>query len=522
MKKGFKVFCLAFVCVLALAAEGLAFRTGCLPPLVDLSRLAKNPPKTVRTAGALPASYDLRKYIKMPPVRNQAPFGTCWAHAGIASIETNALKQGLVTSPNLSEFHPAWFAYADKRPGKGYTPVDLSKEYVNEPYDPVLDQGGRDLITLALMTRPAGPTDEVYAPYPTSFDHKPLPGVPEDTSLYPRELSIKEAKFVGSPNSSAENRELIKRLVLENGGVKFDYYTDIYQYNWSNDQSAYYCTSKDYGAHSVLIVGWDDSISKERFKPQKPSIDGAWLIRNSLGDDWGKDGGYFYMSYNQEGYLACSYVVEKADSTMNAYSYDDLGWCSEIAFPDEKGRPLPTLWGANVFKAQNNEMLRQVAFYTADNNTDYELCVYALGGGAPYSPTWGKLLTRQSGTLPYAGYYKIDIKTDTPLTGGHYFSVVIRITDPNGAYLAAECARPDPCRSEGSVINAGESYCSKDGKEWQDTYYDGTPENAYNLCIKAFTVGHHSPDGGCDMGLGFSALAFIAAGAALSLRWRKH
>ena len=495
MKKGFKVFCLAFVCVLGLAAEGLAFRTGYLPSPVDLSHLAKNPPKTVRTAEALPASYDLRDHIRMPPVKSQAPFGTCWAHSAMASIESNAIKQGILTSPDLSEFHLAWFAYADKRPGKGFTPSDLSEEYGNEPFDPILDQGGDDLKALALLTRPAGPTDEVYAPYPTSYDHEPLPGVPEDTSLYPRELSVKEAKFVVKPDSSAEGRELLKRLILENGAVSVAYYVDDYQKNLSNDQSAYYFKT-DIVSHGVVIVGWDDNIPKESFNPDKPSTDGAWLVRNSWGEDWGDMGGYFYMSYEQYIDLACSYVVERADSGVNTYGYDDLGLCDTVKWPEDEGRPLPTLWGANVFRAQNNEMLRHVAFYTADNNTDYEVCVYALGDGAPQSPTVGKLLTRQSGTLPYCGYHKIDIEADTPLTGGHYFSVVIRITDPKeGAYLAAECARPDPCRSEGAVINKGESYCSPDGKKWQDTYFDGTPENAYNLCIKAFTVNGGSGNG---------------------------
>ncbi len=494
MKKRFLVFCLAFVCVLGLAAEGLAFRTGYLPSPVDLSHLAKNPPKTVRTAEALPSSYDLRDHIRMPPVRNQAPFGTCWAHATMSSMETNALKQGILTSPNLSEFHLAWFAYGDKRPGKSFTPGDLSEVYGNEPFDPILDQAGQEFMVLALLTRPAGPTDEVYAPYPTSLDYEPLPGVPEDPSLYPRELSIKDVKFVGEPDSSAENRELLKQLILENGAASISYYSDGYQDKRSKDQSAYYFNNSNVN-HSVLVVGWDDSFPKERFNPEQPSINGAWLVRNSWGEKWGKMGGYFYMSYEQYIDSACSYVVERADGAVNSYGYDDLGWCDQIGFPDAEGRPLPTLWAANVFRAPNNELLKQAAFYTYDNNTDYELRVYALGDGAPQSPTVGMLLTSQSGTLPYCGYHKIDIKTDTPLTGGHYFSVVVRIDDPNGACFPVECARPYPCCSEETVVNEGESYLSEDGKKWEDSYFDGIPGNAYNVCIKAFTV-----DGGSGSG----------------------
>ena len=534
MKKRFKVFCLAFVCVLGLAAEGLAFRTGYRPSPVDLSHLAKNPPKLVMTAEALPASYDLRDHIQMPPVKNQYPqypqikFGTCWAFAELVSMETNALKQGLLTSPDLSEFHLAWFAYADERPGKSFTIQDISQDFCGVPYDPILDQGGNDIKALALLTRPAGPTDEIYAPYPTSRNYDRLPGVPEDTSHYPRKLSIKEAKFVAEPHSSPEGRELLKRFILENGAVSIGYHVDAsYQINSSVDQSAYYSNMDDTN-HGVTVVGWNDNIPKEKFKPDTPSIDGAWLVRNSWGGDWGDMGGYFYMSYEQYIDLACSYVVERADSWVNIYGHDDLGWCTNawaLGFSGEshslptaqginvlgtsgEGHSQPTAWGANVFRAKNDEMLKQVAFYTADNNTDYELCVYALGDSAPQSPTQGTLLTRQSGTLPYAGYHKIDIETDTPLTGGHYFSVVVRINDPNGAFFPSEMAVPD--HSEGAVINEGESYFSKDGVVWEDGCSDGTPGKARNVCIKAFTVDiptSSKGSSGCDAGLGFGALA---------------
>ena len=178
------LFVLVVMSGAAMAAEGLAFRTGYRPSPVDLSHLAKNPPKTVRTAEALPSSYDLRDHIKMPPVKNQGVFGTCWAHAAMASMEINALKQGLVTSPDHSEFHLAWFAFADDRPGKSFTSRDLSKVYGDKPYDPILDQGGNWFRASALLTRLAGPTDESCAPYPTSRDHAPLPGVPEDALLY--------------------------------------------------------------------------------------------------------------------------------------------------------------------------------------------------------------------------------------------------------------------------------------------------------------------------------------------------
>ena len=38
--------------------------------------------------------------------------------------------------------------------------------------------------------------------------------------------------------------------------------------------------------HSVLIVGWEDNLGPA----------GAWMVKNSWGDDWGMDG-YCYIAY---------------------------------------------------------------------------------------------------------------------------------------------------------------------------------------------------------------------------------
>ena len=53
-----------------------------------------------------------------------------------------------------------------------------------------------------------------------------------------------------------------------------------------------------YQNHAVTIIGWDDNFSADNFVA-KPPADGAWIIQNSWGSDWGDDG-CFYMSYYDE------------------------------------------------------------------------------------------------------------------------------------------------------------------------------------------------------------------------------
>ena len=50
--------------------------------------------------------------------------------------------------------------------------------------------------------------------------------------------------------------------------------------------------------HGVTIVGWDDQYPRRYFQGAwgRPPGRGAFLVRNSWGDDWGEDG-YFWVSY---------------------------------------------------------------------------------------------------------------------------------------------------------------------------------------------------------------------------------
>ena len=77
----------------------------------------------------------------------------------------------------------------------------------------------------------------------------------------------------------------------------------------------------------MLILGWDDTFSKENFVSQ-PGEDGAWICQNTWGEKFG-DGGIFYVSYEDANIArgGVAYTkVEPADNYDRIYQTDVCGW----------------------------------------------------------------------------------------------------------------------------------------------------------------------------------------------------
>ncbi len=58
----------------------------------------------------------------------------------------------------------------------------------------------------------------------------------------------------------------------------------------------------DYIGHTISVVGWNDNLSRYRFSNGTgvlPQNNGAWLVRNSWGDN-NTMGGYFWLSYEDK------------------------------------------------------------------------------------------------------------------------------------------------------------------------------------------------------------------------------
>ena len=445
---------------------------GYVPAPEDLTHLDANLPViadmtgTFFTADTLPSRFDLRTSNRITGIKDQGSYRTCWAHAALGSLESNYLTSHTNSQLDTSELHLAWFAYMDPRPGYSFPP--------NEKYDNVLNYGGYAGKAVSLLSRLAGPALETDLPYSNAGNVANLTKdkLPED---YSRPFRLKDAYVIGE--ITANKRNIIKTLIREYGAISISYCQDD-SAEFSNSQYNSYYTSNEVTNHAINIIGWDDNFSRENFTT-KPSSNGAWLARNSWGSNW-RDNGCFWISYEQKIYNATLFIAGENYSGVKQYGHDELGSQSSIKIASN----TTSSWSANIFQAQGDEILREIAFETKDNNTPYEIYINVFSSDLPVNPGTPKKLIA-SGVMSFAGYHALELSEEILLSKGNYFAVIVKV----GKVSDYEYIIPVEGYGNVSTVNEGESYFASASAPGDSDWIDGkTINSGYNACIKAFTI----------------------------------
>ena len=436
---------------------------------VDGEAVSPLKPKQVRllAAGApIPSSYDTRVDGKgLTGVKNQNPYGTCWAHATCGCLE-------------------AWLLNV----GKGT--FDLSENNLVNLHgrDWSFSEGGNGDVASAYLLRWSGPVLESSDRYPN------IGGSP--SNLEPI-LHLQNVKWIPGRTSSTDNA-LIKKAVMKYGAVSVDYYhepsasggVDLNTKNayWNPPEGAYYRSAYHESNHEVCIVGWDDNYSAGRFSTRPPT-DGAFLIKNSWGTGFGTSGnkGFCWISYH-DATLAqtASYVfadTEPVDNYDDIYQYDPLGLVGIY------GCGGGTRYGAAIFAAREDLKAAAVGIYLPEPYAKYEISVYS--GCTDGKPTSGTKLGSTSGSASeYAGYVTVPVSFGSAISKGARFSVVVKITTTSAYQLAIEY--PVQGYSSGAMAKYGETFISNDGTTWSD--FNGALSGA-SFCCKVYTRRHVASSG---------------------------
>lgn len=422
---------------------------------------------TSMDAADLPAKFDLRNVegkSYVTPVRDQANCGSCWTFGAMGSLESY-LKYKKSVNADFSE-------------------ADLNE---NHGYSVGVCEGGNWEMSTAYMARWLGPVSEADVPYPyyqtvvsassapdggsgdTLSADQAAPGVP--TRYHVQNVYIMST--AGHPLKPAE-RTALKQAVYDNGGVDIAFYWNGSYYN--STTCAFYNTSETSQNHEVTVIGWDDGYSKTKFNTEPPG-DGAFIVKNSWGKAWGKNG-YFYLSYYDKSLNAGAQFLNAEATTKytRIYQHDPLGWVSSRGYTSGT---TTLAWFSNVFMASvNASQIKAISFYTPVANSTYAAFVYS--DVTPGEPRSGTLVSSKTGTVVKPGYNTI------PLTVGKVapnkpFSVVVKLKTPEYDYpIPVEIAYAG--YSDAASSCPGQSYVSPDGKSWAST------GGYYNVCLKAFAV----------------------------------
>ena len=233
------------------------------------------------------------------------------------------------------------------------------------------------------------------------------------------------------------------------------------------------------------IVGWDDDYSSDNFAT-KPEGNGAWIVRNSWGSEYGKDG-YFYLSYYDKSIYSVGYTLEAelSDNYNNNYQYDGAMLYGYMGYTGSNKY-------SNIFEAKANlggsENIKAVSFMTGSStNLNYTVSVYT-NLSDDTNPESGMLAAQKSGVTTYDGMYTVVLDSSVNINEGKKFSVVVEVNSNSGktAYLAYERSMQSGkagywCTAS---VKANQSFINSPYNGWNDfsnKSYGG------NFIIKAFT-----------------------------------
>lgn len=193
----------------------------------------------------------------------------------------------------------------------------------------------------------------------------------------------------------------------------------------NNEIFAHYTYDERPANHMVTIVGWDDHFSKDHFREgYRPPEDGAWIVKNSWGPEWGKDG-YFYLSYYDKSLStpqSFEYVTETRDEKLDhmsllEYDYMPASLFSSTLFDEP-------VYAGNIFTVEEDSVLQYVFTLTGDLNTEVTVSVYLLRDGAAH-PMDGMLLETESESFTFAGYHRMELSQKLALPKDAKIGIVI-------------------------------------------------------------------------------------------------
>lgn len=427
---------------------------------------------------SVPEKYDPRQDGILTDVKDQGQTKLCWMFAASGAVENYASKY-YGSKFDISEAHGA--VASSNSIGSGE----------NGYYYVSANSGGNNAKALQYLTNWNTPifNDDVCNWRSTVAESKyPLSKITDNLITLTDEdfteaeslLNVTNAQYLSIRNAAA-----VKHAIMEYGSVVTGIWVpNIFGVDYNGDYNAY---NNGAGAtnHAVMIVGWDDSYSKNNFLGDtKPQSDGAWLIKNSY-----SSAGYFWLSYSdtslysEKNSVAVITGVQKSnnDEHMLSYDYFTPEYNSSVVFRDK-------VYFCNVFDISgytaSYNQINKVMFYLRSTGCDYSVKIVQLDNNGNIPGNVDNYSALAQGSYDGEGYLTVNLTTPYYFTSNNKCAVIVELTPPDNKriYLPYE-GNVSKTGNMGSPllspeINSGESYYgTKDSNNnivWKDCDEDNT------------------------------------------------
>ena len=394
---------------------------------------------------ALPARYDSRDWGWVSPVRNQGSMGACWTFDMTGVLESALLKAaGLAADLSENNMQDTMLRYSI------YGATQITEGGGN------IISAGYLLSWLGAFIQDADTYDELGKLSPVITTQK--------------DIHVQDLMF--TPNNEIPNGTQLKWAILKYGSIDVNYngqstYDEVTPY-YRPDTHSQYVNVPIQPNHAVSVVGWDDNYPKENFGIEPPG-DGAWIVKNSWGTNFGENG-FLYVSYYDQSFLqynpgqiftyATSIIIENTVPYNKNYQYD-LIWGGEFKTGNSTASYM------NVFEALDDDLIAAVGTYFNQSGINYTVEIFVND----------VLKLTQEGVSPYLGYHTIKLNDYIPVKKGDVFKAVI--TSNGVPFIGISDIR--------THYTENISFVSFDGQPWQDAYNLG-----YIACLKVYTVDEDS------------------------------
>ncbi len=422
----------------------------------------------------IPASFDLRDYNGenyVTSVKSQQG-GTCWTHGTMAAIESNLAitdvwtNAGETGEPNLAEYHLDWW--------NGFN------EHNNDDIDPPsgegleVHMGGDYRVSTAYLSRGEGAVRDIDG---QSYTNPPERWNASYHYYYPRIVQW----FTIDENLNGIDS--IKQTIMDHGAIAT---CMCYDGSFINNYNHYQPPSSPYlPNHSVTIIGWDDN----HYVPDAGQ-NGAWLVKNSWGDDWGIDG-YFWISYydkwacKEPDMGAVSFIDVEQLQYSNFYYHDYHGWRDTKEDITE---------ACNAFTAKEDTWISAVNFFTNTDSVNFKIKIY----DNIEADTFNSAMTMQTGFINKRGFHTIDLNVPVNILDGDDFYIYLYLSDGGQPYdrtsdvpvllsdtILSKSKKKTIVRSSASENES--FYFDMNDQTWKDFYFYDDPsgfDTTGNFCIK--------------------------------------